>query len=61
MIDWKSRLLESRWRVSMKGKGQVLKAEKAPEVCPWCEGRTTGASRDENGLWTWNCFDGCNP
>lgn len=39
----------------------ILRAPAPPKACPWCRYVVTGASRDEKGLWTWSCFEGCNP
>lgn len=39
----------------------ILKADKPPTTCPTCGGKVISASKDAEGLWTWACFDGCNP
>lgn len=40
---------------------RVLLAPKPPTRCPTCGHRALNPVRDEQGLWTWACFEGCNP
>lgn len=40
---------------------EILRAEIPPAYCPTCEHATSAPCKDEKGLWTWACFDGCNP
>ena len=32
-----------------------------PDSCPFCEKACTEAVRGDDGNWTWNCPEGCNP
>jgi len=39
----------------------AMTAAKPPTLCPCCSFPAIDPVRDDDGCWTWSCFEGCNP